>query len=556
MLASSMTPVSLSSLLFQLRACEMVHSHLSKQREVITTAEHTLLIFTEGQGFIHSDHTFFPILVGKCYLLPPATAYQLEHEVTRPLGYYRIAFSVVHLDDKHMPVLYQQTLLPGCMELTAHPVNRLYRLADGLMAKSDCTDENKAFSQQLLFQELIGFLLQQNSSPGKRTMSTAQEVESTIDYIRQNYHENMTVGQLAELAHVPSWQYTRLFRELTGKKPLEFLTKIRVEQAKDLLIHSDASLRDIANQVGFSDEYYFNRRFRKTTGYSPRQYARLLKSKKSVRDWTGHEVEIPVQPQRIVYIGETFNDLLALQVETIAGGNLSWIDRTMYRDKLKHVQDLPFPFTPDDLMALGPDLILFASSDEDEYNQTAGIAPTLTFNSFATLGCRLHTLGDWLGKGEIAKQWLEDYDAKEAHMWQQLRTVLKPGETASVFIHDHGDRLFVMGVSGFSSALYHPYGFASGDKIQEMLAAEEGFSEIPEAALPDYAGDRLFMLLSEKPDSRLATQQLLSSELWKSLPAVQNGKVHLIEAQQWNWGAALVRENLLHVLPGLLRRSS
>jgi len=89
-----------------------------------------------------------------------------------------------------------------------------------------------------------------------------------------------------------------------------------------------------------------------------------------------------------------------------------------------------------------------------------------------------------------------------------------------------------------------------------MLAAEEGFSEIPEAPLPDYAGDRLFMLLSEKQDSRLATQQLLSSELWKSLPAVQNGKVHLIEAQQWNWGSALVRENLLHVLPGLLYRSS
>lgn len=141
-------------------------------------------------------------------------------------------------------------------------------------------------------------------------------------------------------------------------------------------------------------------------------------------------------------------------------------------------------------------------------------------------------------------------------MWQQLRTLLTPGETASVFIHDHKDRLFVMGMSGFSSALYHPNGFAPGDKIQEVLEAEEGFAEISEAALPDYAGDRIFMLLSEKQDSRRATQRLLASALWHSLPAVQNGKVHLIEAQQWNCGAALVRENLLQVISGMLRRTS
>ena len=140
-------------------------------------------------------------------------------------------------------------------------------------------------------------------------------------------------------------------------------------------------------------------------------------------------------------------------------------------------------------------------------------------------------------------------------MWQQLQPYIKRGETASVFIFDHGDRLFVMGTIGISSALYHPFGFRPVDKIQEVLDAGQGFSEISTALLPAYAGDRVFMILHDQPDSSQAANELMSSPLWQNLPAVQQGHVYLIEAAMWNLNDALTKEKLLDVLPMLLRKS-
>ena len=55
--------------------------------------------------------------------------------------------------------------------------------------------------------------------------------------------------------------------------PLEYLTQIRIEQAKSYLINSNIySISEIADMCGFSDQYYFSRVFKKTVGVSPRDY--------------------------------------------------------------------------------------------------------------------------------------------------------------------------------------------------------------------------------------------------------------------------------------------
>jgi len=64
------------------------------------------------------------------------------------------------------------------------------------------------------------------------------------------------------------------------------------------------------------------------------------------------------------------------------------------------------------------------------------------------------------------------------------------------------------------------------------------------------------MLLHENQDSRQAANDLMNSPLWQTLPAVRRGHVYLIEAAMWNLNDALTKENLLDVLPMLLRKSS
>lgn len=212
-------------------------------------------------------------------------------------------------------------------------------------------------------------------------------------------------------------------------------------------------------------------------------------------------------------------------------------------------------FNKEQATELAPDLIILASGDEQIYEQAADIAPTLAFNSWGTLEERLLMLGDWLGKKQEALRWLARHKRRTEQMWQQLSSHLRAGETASVFIFERGNRLFIMAGSGLASTLYHPLGFAPVSEVKMLIAAQRAYKEITVASLPQYAGDRLFMIVPETDDSRHAMESLISSPLWKQLAAVQRGQAYLVD-NIWNYGDAETGNKLLGMLPKLLQKPS
>ncbi|MRN51708.1 AraC family transcriptional regulator [Paenibacillus monticola] len=548
----SSTPAApLRSLLFQLTNIEFIvqpAASLSPPEITERADQHTLLVFTSGSGTLFINDDALPLRMDKSYLLSPGESFHTYgNDIT--LYYYKISFLAIYINGQ--PEAYTHEIFPGKRELIAYPFHRMIRLIEDLFINKGDTDDIPFFKQQLRFQELLLFLFEHNS-PSEHNFSPAQSVESTITYLQNHYMDNITVRQLAEQANVSSWQYTPIFQKLTGKKPLDFLTELRIYHSKQLLLHSGESLREIAHLVGFTDEYYFNRRFRQKTGITPGQYAQSQRPKVEVKDWTGHVVDIPDRPKRIVYHGETLGDLLALGVKPV-GGDEAFTRNSVYKHRLKKLANVGFPLDVQRTGSLDPDLIIIANPDEREYNRVAKIAPTLTFNSFAPLEERLPLLGSWLGKEREAAAWLNNFAAKNAAMWQRLYTdILQPGATASALLYDHGHHLYVMGTTGLASALYAACGFQPEDRVRDILAEDLGFAEVELHQLHLYAGDHIFMLIPESADSRFAMEQLLLNPLWNSLPAVQKGHVYLLDGTKWNSADALTREKLLLLLPRLL----
>ncbi|ETT45050.1 HTH-type transcriptional regulator ybbB [Paenibacillus sp. FSL H8-237] len=517
-----------------------------------TTQDYTLLIFTGGNGQLNLDDQSVILSTDKCYLLSPGISYSTNNQELT-LYYYLITFTAIYTT-KH-PKRYSGELLSGRRELIVHPFTKVIRLVEELLMNRNNTDDVQQFKRQLKFQELL-LLLFEHNYPSKHLPSPTESVEKTITFIQEHYTESITVKQLAERAGISIWQYTPIFQQLTGKKPLEYLTDLRINHSKRFLQESTEPLREIARLVGFSDEYYFSRRFRQKTGVTPGQYAHQQGRKLTVKDWTGHEVEIPERAKRIVYHGETLGDLLALGVKPI-GGDEAFARNSVYKHRLKKLANVGFPLDPQLTASLNPDLIILANSDERAYRAVSGIAPTLTFDSFAPLDNRMRTLGSWLGKQREAEAWLESFTIKNAAMWQQLySTTLQVGETASALVYDHGDHLYAMGMSGFSTALYAPCGLQPTEEIQAILDEELGFAEVDPTRLPAYAGDHIFMFIPERKDSRAAMERLLDSSLWNTLPAVRQGHVYLLDGSKWNSSDALTREKLLTLLPKLLGGSS
>lgn len=272
------------------------------------------------------------------------------------------------------------------------------------------------------------------------------------------------------------------------------------------------------------------------------------------KDYLGHEVEIPVNPERVVYHGEGYGDVLALNIKTVGAG-FSWITDYAWEDRVKDVEDVGFPINVEQTLSLKPDLIIIGTSDEKTYSQLSKIAPTIVFDTFAPLNQRLTELGDILNKKEEAAQWIEDYTDKADKMWESLVAVgtVKPNETASVLTYYPGDRLFVMARAGLSQVLYDSNVLKPGDKIQKILDDGTGFAEISTELLPEYAGDRIFILTPVTDEAKQSTKEMMDSPIWKSLPAVKNGHVYTIDIQKSDSDAS-TREWLLTELPTMLKK--
>lgn len=278
------------------------------------------------------------------------------------------------------------------------------------------------------------------------------------------------------------------------------------------------------------------------------------KQTRDYKDYMGHEVEIPTSPKRIVYHGENFGDLLPLDIKPV-GTYTDSFKGSVFEDKVKNIEDLGFPIDLEKTLQLSPDLIIIANSDEKLYEQLSKIAPTVVFDTFAPLDKRIIELGNIVGKKDLATEWLNEYTAKEESMWKQLvnEGIIKQGETASVFTYYPGNKLFVMASTGLPQILYHSNGFKPVDRIQAILDKEMGFEEISLELLPEFAGDRIFILTPESDEAKQSTKDLLNNPIWNKLPAFKNNKVYTLEILKSSSDAS-TREALLEDLPSMLKK--
>lgn len=101
-------------------------------------------------------------------------------------------------------------------------------------------------------------------------------IENVKTYIQKNYQKNLTQDFLASLFYMNRSYLSSLFRSRTGEKFVDYLCDVRIERAEELLENPDQKLAQIARSVGYDNEKYFFRIFKKRTGMTPDQYRKEL----------------------------------------------------------------------------------------------------------------------------------------------------------------------------------------------------------------------------------------------------------------------------------------
>ncbi len=243
------------------------------------------------------------------------------------------------------------------------------------------------------------------------------------------------------------------------------------------------------------------------------------------------DVVVPANPQRVAadqYMGHLLKlGIVPIGVRTFMLDEGWMAGAGIEKETLAKIEDLGgFPMNLEKLTSLEPDLIIGSVEDSIEQYEKIGTTVFLPYwtPEMSTAGPleKFRSVSDIFGKREEAEQWIADYEKKAAEAREQIKGIVKEGETVSV-VQFADKAAFVLAAEGGnygSSTIYGTLQLPPTDIAKNMKA---GFESISAEMLPEYMGDHIFVYYGAKE----ATDKMMDSKLWKGLPAVQNNRVYV-----------------------------
>ncbi len=135
----------------------------------------------------------------------------------------------------------------------------------------------------LIMRELLGGEMQEKqNSYNFESYNKNYVVRRIITYLDENYASKISLDKIARNMYLSPVYISKIFKEETGESPINYLIKIRLEKAKDILVNGDGgSIKVIANSVGYDDVYHFSKLFKKHYGISPLYYRKTMSKVKA-----------------------------------------------------------------------------------------------------------------------------------------------------------------------------------------------------------------------------------------------------------------------------------
>ncbi len=97
-------------------------------------------------------------------------------------------------------------------------------------------------------------------------------IELSINYMLENLNLKLKLNDMANAVSLSSSHFSRIFTNRTGHSPIDYFIQLKIQQACRILDNSNKSISQVSNEMGFEDQFYFSRQFKKVMNMSPREY--------------------------------------------------------------------------------------------------------------------------------------------------------------------------------------------------------------------------------------------------------------------------------------------
>lgn len=145
------------------------------------------------------------------------------------------------------------------------------------------TSEEKDMQISIVMHEIIQVLYASpniNKTQVMTTRSMQKDAHTLKVYMDNHINDNVKMSTLAELVFRSESQTIRIFKQIYGMTPYNYLLGMRIKSAQQLLEQTNLSIKEVAYNLGFSDEHYFSHLFKAKTGKTPTNYRKdVLKNR-------------------------------------------------------------------------------------------------------------------------------------------------------------------------------------------------------------------------------------------------------------------------------------
>ena len=280
----------LSGFPLAIRRVETDSEHAPSHPHDLTEIEHShdfceLAIVTHGSAMHMLEGNEFPVTAGDVFLLQghqrhyfydrknlnlinimydPEKIALPENELRRMPGY--CAMFLLE------PTFRRQHRFASRLHLKRVPLAQLEQLVESM--ERECAEEQPgrevALRAKLL--ELMVYLSRAYTNSDTTEAHALLRVGNVIGALENNFSKDWKLDDLLKIAHMSRSNLMRIFRKATSQTPIEYLMRLRIQRAMEMLRNSDLTITEIALEVGFNDSNYFTRQFRRSLGKSPSSF--------------------------------------------------------------------------------------------------------------------------------------------------------------------------------------------------------------------------------------------------------------------------------------------
>ena len=244
--------------------------HISKRKDL---SSFLFFIVESGSGKLIYDNHEYNVNAGDCVFIDCKKEY--SHETSKNLW----NLSWIHFNGPTMKNIYQKYVERGGRP-KFNPTNftdyvkiysNLYEIAS-----SESYVRDMQINAEL--SNLLSLLMTDSWNPETTQFGTKKKNMMEIKkYLDENYQNKITLDDLSKRYYINKYYLTRAFKEQFGISIMDYLLKVRITEAKNLLRFSNMTAEAIGTKVGIGDIYYFSRVFKRVEGIGIRNYRKSWK---------------------------------------------------------------------------------------------------------------------------------------------------------------------------------------------------------------------------------------------------------------------------------------